>query len=264
MNRTVRSMIVILSFGCFFQSAAGAETLRESFNKTYSVKSGSNLILSNVNGNVEVGVWNRPEVRVIAEKKIEGKPDYVRKAMSQVKIEVQQSGGSLQVKTRMPKDGDGVWSWLAGEHVSTNVNYRIQVPQNMNLTVATVNGRIAVLGVHGLIELETTNGAIQTSQTAGSLKAETTNGSINAELTSVSPGRSMTLETTNGGISVMVPGTMHADVEARTTNGRISSDLPITVQGKIMKNSLSGKLNGGGPELILRTTNGGIDIRKGK
>jgi len=42
----------------------------------------------------------------------------------------------------------------------------------------------------------------------------------------------------------------------------VNSDLPISVMGKISEDSLSGKLNGGGPKLVLRSSGGGIHVRK--
>src|SRR5438270_222263 len=49
-------------------------------------------------------------------------------------------------------------------------------------------------------------------------------------------------------------------IDAANTNGSIESDLPITTSGAQNKHSLHGTMNGGGPELRLRTTNGSIHI----
>jgi hypothetical protein len=42
----------------------------------------------------------------------------------------------------------------------------------------------------------------------------------------------------------------------------VSTDLPVTIQGSIRRDTLRAKINGGGPELYLRTSGGGIHIRK--
>jgi hypothetical protein len=38
--------------------------------------------------------------------------------------------------------------------------------------------------------------------------------------------------------------------------------MPVTVQGSISKNRLRGKLNGGGPSVVLKTSGGSIEIRE--
>jgi DUF4097 and DUF4098 domain-containing protein YvlB len=95
---------------------------------------------------------------------------------------------------------------------------------------------------------------------AGDLAAATTNGSIEAELTAVTPGRGVRLDTTNGSIRARLPRNFAGRIDAANTNGSIESDLPVTTSGSQNKHSLHGTMNGGGPELRLRTTNGSIHI----
>jgi hypothetical protein len=66
------------------------------------------------------------------------------------------------------------------------------------------------------------------------------------------------------GIQVTLPENVRADLEANTTNGSVTSELPLSLQGEISKRRMEGKINGGGPLLKLRTTNGGISIVKGE
>jgi DUF4097 and DUF4098 domain-containing protein YvlB len=76
----------------------------------------------------------------------------------------------------------------------------------------------------------------------------------------VTPGRPVSLSTTNGRITVALPRTIAARVDAGTVNGSISSDLPVLASSS-SKHSLRGTLNGGGnAEVRLRTTNGSITI----
>jgi hypothetical protein len=51
-------------------------------------------------------------------------------------------------------------------------------------------------------------------------------------------------------------------VDAATTNGVIRSDFPITFQGTFGPKTLSGTVGGGGRELKVATTNGGIELKK--
>jgi hypothetical protein len=89
----------------------------------------------------------------------------------------------------------------------------------------------------------------------------TTNGKITAELLSLG-NQGCELHTTNGAIHITLPENIRADLDASTTNGNVTSALPLSLQGKISQRGMEGKINGGGPLLKLRTTNGGITIEK--
>ncbi|MGZ7039174.1 MAG: DUF4097 family beta strand repeat-containing protein, partial [Thermoanaerobaculia bacterium] len=112
----------------------------------------------------------------------------------------------------------------------------------------------------GKLRLETTNGKIDLARCSGAVDASTTNGGIRAELVQVTAGRELNFETTNGRITLIVPQSLAADIDAGTTNGSITTDLAVTTKS-FDSNTLRGAVNGGGPKVRLRTTNGGIEIR---
>ncbi|HYH09975.1 MAG TPA: DUF4097 family beta strand repeat-containing protein [Thermoanaerobaculia bacterium] len=243
-------------------TAATATELNETIDRTFDVRPGATLTLTNVNGRVTVGAWDQPRVRVIAYKEVKADRDEAQKALKELRVEMTPRDGGLVVTTRYPRQGDAssIVDWLFGDHVQAQVRYELTVPRSMNVDVETVNGSIHVAGINGNHELETTNGKIEVARCAGSLDASTTNGAINAELTSVAKNQPLRFETTNGRIAVTLPSSLAVDVDAGTTNGSIHSDLPVSTT-RISKNSLRGSINGGGTPLRMRTTNGGIEIR---
>ncbi len=242
--------------------AAQASTLEESFDKAYDVHAGAMISLDNTNGAVEISASGDNRAHLHATKRVESwSSSSVTKGMRELQIVVTQDGGGLKIVTKYPHDSaDSFLSWLAGEHVSYSVQYTLQVPRESNLQIETVNGHIAINDVSGGIKLETTNGSIEVERCRGTIDAETTNGHIRAELLNVTAGRRMHFETTNGGITVKVPRTFAASIDAANTNGSISTDLPVTATST-HRHALRGTVNGGGPELRLRTTNGGISIQ---
>jgi DUF4097 and DUF4098 domain-containing protein YvlB len=155
---------------------------------------------------------------------------------------------------------NGIFDWVAGTSVEMNVKYEVTVPRSMDLQIDDTNGRIEVSDVRGSHRIVTTNGRISLTRCAGDANVETTNGSIEAELMAINAGRVMRMATTNGHITVRVPRTFAARVDAANTNGSIETDLPVTASGSHDKHTLTGTINGGGPELRLRTTNGSIHI----
>jgi hypothetical protein len=242
--------------------AANAVTLQETFDRTFDVRPGALFLLSNVNGRITIHSSNEPLVRIHAEKRVEGRDsEAARRAMSEMKIEATSVDGGVHIVTHEPRSLDGsFWSFLLGDSVSTSVTYDVVVPRTMDLDISNVNGAVAASDVSGRLRVETTNGKIDLARCGGTVDASTTNGGIRAELVQVTAGRELNFETTNGRITLIVPQSLAANIDAGTTNGSITTDLPVTTKN-FESNSLRGAVNGGGPSLRLRTTNGGIEIR---
>lgn len=252
----------ILSLALFLAAAsAAATTLDQTYDRTFDVRPGARVVLDNVNGRVTVTAWDQPRVRVRAEQHVESHDAAMaRKTMAGL-INIAADPNGLRIHTNHPKNTDGFFSWLAGMNVETRVNYEIVVPRSMNLDVETVNGQVTASNVSGSLRFSTVNGRISIERCAGELEASTTNGGIAAELTAVTPGRPVRLSTTNGRISVALPRTIAARVDAGTSNGTINSDLPVQTSSA-SRHSLRGTINGGGnAELSLHTTNGSIEIK---
>lgn len=243
-------------------TALSASELKETIDKTFDVRPGAKVKLTNVNGRISIASWDQPRVHVVAVKEAHGDRDDLPKYMKEMRVEMTPRDGGLVVNTVHPRndDGFGFIDWLFGDHVNGSVTYELTVPRSMNLDVSNTNGTIELEGVTGVFELDTTNGKIEVERCAGSIDASTTNGGIYAELTRVTRGQPLRFETTNGRISVSVPKDAAVDVDAGTTNGSISTDLPIVTMDKD-RNSLRGTINGGGTRLRARTTNGGIEIK---
>jgi hypothetical protein len=261
MRRLLTALVLVVA-----ASSVTAAELTETIDRTFDVKPGADVVLSNVNGRVSFSTWDQPKVRVVATKKVEADSDDLKAAMKAVQVTMQPQNGGLVISTKQP-DGDNGWaalfSWLAGNHVQAQVQYQVTVPRSMNVSVENTNGAIETADLNGKIDLETTNGRIRVSNCAGSLEAATTNGSIEAELVKIAKGQPLSFETTNGRIEVTLPSNLGVDVDADTTNGSINTDLPITTKS-VERNSLRGSINGGGTKLRLRTTNGPISIQSGK
>jgi Putative adhesin len=254
---------LLLSATLLLATTAGAAELSETIDRTFDVRAGAEFVLSNVNGRITISSWDQSKVRVIAHKEVDGDRDELKKALAELRVEMQPRNGGLVVITHYPKENDGVssiFSWLSGDHIDANVRYEITVPRTMNVDVTNTNGGIHLNNVTGKHELDTTNGKIEVTRCAGSLDASTTNGGIDAELIRVAQGQPLRFETTNGRIEVALPAGTGADLDAATTNGSINSDLPVATT-RTSSNSLRGTINGGGTSLRMRTTNGGITIR---
>ncbi len=57
-----------------------------------------------------------------------------------------------------------------------------------------------------------------------------------------------------------MPTDLKANLDIGTSNGGVRFDLPVTAQDYAGKSHVRGTVNGGGPEVTVHTSNGGIHI----
>jgi DUF4097 and DUF4098 domain-containing protein YvlB len=191
----------------------------------------------------------------------------------------------------MKRIGGGTLDFSAEEHdnaVSIHApmsskleGITIKIPQgSTKIVLGTVeNGDIEVKDVSGEIEISNVNGSISATGISGSVVANTVNGEIIVKFKSVDPKAPMAFTSVNGKIDVLFPADIKANVKLKSDRGEMFSDFDIAVdktQPKVEKNSedhyysvkiedwVYGKLNGGGPEMMMKTMMGSIYIRKTK
>lgn len=149
--------------------------------------------------------------------------------------------------------------WWHGRRAK--INFDAQVPRGVRLNAMTTNGRVHCLNLDSVVQASTTNGDVEVS-TSEWASARTTNGGVRVSMGNAKWNGQLELLTTNGSVDVTLPASAEFKVDASTTNGGIQTDFPITVQGKFGPKSLSGTVGGGGRELRVATTNGGIGLKK--
>ncbi|OVE78888.1 hypothetical protein BVY01_04190 [bacterium I07] len=127
--------------------------------------------------------------------------------------------------------------------------------------VKTSGGGIKIGKVKGEIDAHTSGGSIHVEEVMGSINAGTSGGSVTANITK-QPDHDCRLTTSGGSVKVYLSDNVRLNLNARTSGGRVVTDIPVTVKGEISKRALKAELNGGGPELYLRTSGGSIYIKE--
>jgi hypothetical protein len=160
--------------------------------------------------------------------------------------------------------------------VSVRPGARIEarVPSRTDLRIEASNGGpVTVRGVTGQLEILNSNAGIVLERVGGTILASTSNGAIDATIDSVDPRLPMSFLTTNGHIDVTFPESVKANLRVESDTGPISTDfelVPIGIEPMERKIMRGGKLrtvrygavNGGGPQIDVRTENASIDIRR--
>ena len=204
------------------------------------------------NGGISIEGWDRNEIRVRAIVQASSREDgSARTLASQVQI----SAGGGRVYATGPENV---------RRQSWSVSYRINVPRKNDLDLRASNGGITITGVTGNMRFDTTNGGVRLNEVGGRVNGETRNGGLNVTLSgSRWDGEGLDVETSNGGVNLLIPDGYNAELETRTVNGGLRIDFPITVQGELTgRNGLTTTLGSGGPLVRVRTTNGGVTIRR--
>lgn len=166
---------------------------------------------------------------------------------------------------------------VENEGWNDRIDFEIQVPRNFDVKAdAYNNGYIDIEGIEGEFDMESYNGPITLNNVSGSVIASTYNGSIKVTFDSVAPDTPMAFTTYNGDVDISVPDGTKMSTKMKT-NRDIFTDFssfsikdakPITEKSDKggfnikYENWVEGNLNGGGPEVMMKTTNGNIYIRK--
>jgi DUF4097 and DUF4098 domain-containing protein YvlB len=156
----------------------------------------------------------------------------------------------------------------------------LRVPLRTNLELGIINGGpITVENVEGELEIGNVNGAVVLTNVAGSVVANSQNGGVTATLSRVMADKPMAFTSFNGKVDVTLPASVKATLKMRSDNGDIFTDSDVQLQqapavtrgrsdsGRTrieVNRAIYGNVNGGGPEIELRSFNGSIYLRKGQ
>ena len=143
-----------------------------------------------------------------------------------------------------------------------------------SVKMETYGGNLSLKSANGDVEASTYGGDIELRNVKGSVRAKTNAGNILAELFPSGKNRSV-LKTSNGEVTIYLPETAKADIEASIRvrgwwremkdEFQIKSDFPGSAnkyddnQKEIISNY---SINGGGEKIIISTFNSNIKIKK--
>jgi hypothetical protein len=161
------------------------------------------------NGGVSVRAWDGSDVLVV--QRIQAWAPSREQARSVASdIRVHTAGGEIYA------DGPD-----SGRRQGYSVSYEIFVPRRMDLRLTTNNGPVAVNGVTGRMEISAHNGPLALRELGGDVHARATNGPLSVVLGgSRWNGEGLDAATTNGPVTLTIPGPLSAAVHHRARRWR--------------------------------------------
>jgi len=157
----------------------------------------------------------------------------------------------------------------------------IKVPQTAGIfkLSSTSAGTMKVSDVTGNLELQNKSGGIIAERISGSVIASTLSGRVAVSFRSVDPMAAMAFSTVSGYIDLTFPPDLKANLKIKSDLGKVYSDFDLVgdaAHPKVVRDEkdgvyhlsiddwIFGRVGGGGPEFLVKNTNGNIHIYKTK
>ena len=208
--------------------------------------------LEAINGRIDIeGTTADSVVYVWANKKVKANSQWeADRYLEELEVRVSSNSGGVSVETRQPSK----------RNVTFIVDYRIVIPEWLDVNVEHVNGDITMDDLSGEIQVYLTNGDVKFLDCLSSIWTNLTNGQVDANLALPQNG-TCNFSITNGTIKLMVPDSTNAEFDAGIVNGSIAiSGLNMT-DSEVSNKSAKGMLGSGEGMIKLRVTNGAIRVK---
>lgn len=240
----------------------------DEWKKDFAVTGTPDVHVDSNDGNIEVttGSNNTVSARVITAG--------WRIGIGHVHIVDHQEGNRIELEVRTPHV---VFFGISRR----SLRVELTVPKASNLDLHSGDGRISLAPVTGDLRLNSGDGAIEGSGLDGRLNASTSDGHITVQgrfdqldlhtgdgkiEADVATGSRMqsgwSVRTADGSLRLRLPQNFASDLDLRTGDGHITLDFPVTISGRMNPSKIRTQLNGGGPLLEVRTSDGSITLER--
>ncbi|HEY3314680.1 MAG TPA: DUF4097 family beta strand repeat-containing protein, partial [Bacillota bacterium] len=185
---------------------------------------------------------------------------------------------------------------FAGDAVVDNQFGEVTVEEGAgSVTVVNANGAVNISDVKGDVSARSSFGAVEVNDVGGKVEARTSNGSVHirrpgkdvtartsfgaieivdsrAEVTAETSNGAINLSTSYpvvgaydlrtrfGAVNVSFPDSSKVAIHAETSFGNINTNLSGKISKEESRQSFDSALNGGGVQVTIKTSNGGVDL----
>jgi bifunctional DNA-binding transcriptional regulator/antitoxin component of YhaV-PrlF toxin-antitoxin module len=223
--------------------------------QTAGLAPGSTLTVENDCGDVEISGWDRESAEIVA-RAVEATIERTRSARisggraGEPGVEVRETRNGLLV--RAPA--------YEGPGLPPAVAYEIRVPADIVLAGIRIGeGSLRVSDVYGRIEASLERGNLTVINYSGIVEARIGEGDADVEVLDLRETDSITITSGRGDIVLRLEPGVQAIVEADAPRGEVRSDFDLGV--KLPVRTAKVWIGQGGPNIILKASDGRIDIR---
>jgi len=158
--------------------------------------------------------------------------------------------------------------YVGSQSWTKSIVLEIEVPQDIDIKLDAHNfGDINVDNIKGEVAIKSFNGSINAENISGSLVASTYAGGLKASFNSVTPDTPLSFTCYAGDIDITLPASVKASFKMHTEMGEIFTGFDMDLKQPEIKQSkgknntvlrtfvdewITGKVNGGGPEVTVK------------
>jgi len=274
----MKSIVPLLTIGVLLATPAMLSAkITRTVEKSFTVQPGGNLKVRTAGGDIKVLTGPGNEVKVTAIERIQTDSEArADELLKDLELTIEQTGNDVSALAKY----DGPRAWHFSNWPPVNVSFTIVVPAKYNVDLGTSGGDIELregtANVHlstsggnihvdragGEADLSTSGGDIVINSVQGRVTANTSGGNVKANIQGPLKG-DCRLTTSGGEVVVNVDKDAAFNLKAHTSGGDVdAAGITISIdKGGMRRSSLSGRVNGGGPELYLGSSGGDIRIR---
>lgn len=252
---------------------------QETIHKTFPLSAGTrSLEVDNVIGSIEVVGTSSEQIQLEVQKSVRARSQTdLERAQKEVTLAITQAENGVRLFVDGPfrcnSMGGNCCHW-EDRHYTVKYDFKIKVPQRINLDLKTVNGgSLRVTGVRGNYSVNNVNGPIDMEQIGGSGRVRTVNGRVRVTFAE-NPTQNSEFRTINGNVDLYFAPRLAADFRFKTMNGSVFSDFPMTEvphqpakierrNGRFVYKTDShsaARVGAGGPEIKLENLNGDLRV----
>ena len=239
------------------QPGQPTQDLREEFHQTYPLSATGRVSLENLNGGVQIKVWDRNAVQLDAIKKAHRK-----ERLDEAKIQVTATEDNIRIETEYPEGNQNFRKDDRRYNNPAIVEYSLTIPRKAVLeSIELVNGSLDIDGVEGDVKASSINGKVSARGLIGETRLSTVNGPLQAVFTQINEAKAISITSVNGSVELIIPSDSNASIRASTVHGGISNDFGLQVRhGEYVGHNLNGQIGNGGARIKLENVNGAISI----
>jgi DUF4097 and DUF4098 domain-containing protein YvlB len=274
------------------------DEITDTVRRTFSVLPGGTLDLELDRGNIAVreGEGNRVTVEVRRRARV-ARGVQPKQVWDLHDLRIDERHGNVRVASSWER-GEGR-GWMGRDRVweDVQVDVRVTVPRAFNVSFRTGAGNVGVeeiagevggrtgagnvtlLGIDGAVDIYTGSGNVSIDRVDGDVRLNTGAGNVAVErilgqvtartgagnIVGYFPratGAPISLATGAGNVEAIVRSGVGFDVEARTGIGTASTQYDLEVSDGMMGGRFAGRINGGGPQLSMRSGIGNVELRR--
>ena len=237
----------------FIATAAGVLSAAESkdIHRTFPLDSRGHVTIDTYKGSVRVSTWDRNEIDVAV--RIEEEGDVFAQSVSRADVRFDASPMNVRITS------DNQWFFLDG--VPPVYHYTIHMPRTASLRIKDYKSESDISDLAADLQIDTYKGSVQLRNHSGGLTVNTYKGDVRAEFAAFTTRSS--IDTYKGSITVTIPRESRFDLyNELTRRADLSSDFAQMVRSSNSRDrSYRSQVNGGGPELRLKSYKGEFRLR---